>query len=130
MPRARRQSGATTARSRAAAVPLQSGAKIPWLEAQTSVRYDAPEALREVGSDRRARRAAQVGRGRAEALWEPLCSLRRRVQGTMGGKCGGRGDSEVRGGELNPDSAAEISGLFRVASAKNRHLPPPTVSAG
>jgi hypothetical protein len=33
-------------------------------------------------------------------------------------------------GDLKPDSAAEISGLFRVASAKNRHLPPPTVSAG
>jgi hypothetical protein len=38
--------------------------------------------------------------------------------------------AECEEGDLNPEIRAKISRVFRLATAKNRHLPPPTVSGG
>lgn len=36
----------------------------------------------------------------------------------------------MRGGDLNPERLVDFRRIFSVPSAKNRHLPPPSLAAG
>ena len=58
-------------------------------------------------------------------------SLAGAAKGTIGGKGPSRlAFRSARGGDLNPKHLAEILQVFADPTAKNRHLPPRSVSGG